>query len=200
MTTVLVTGQPRAGKTLFVIQFAAFLNVSELRLHVTAPGEPTHVVTLPVSRARAELVDGADHKTRALQAVDVQVPVRKHVRVIRLTDTTGLSDDIHQDAPVREAMAQTLRALRSAEAALHLIDAHRAGEDPRAIADVDREIVRFMASRGPFAVVASKMDLPGASTGLERIRRAFPEARVIPVSSVTRAGFPEVRRFFAGRW
>ncbi|MBE3589421.1 MAG: GTPase domain-containing protein [Firmicutes bacterium] len=200
MNTVLVTGQPRAGKTLFLIQFAAFLNVQELRLHVTAPGEPTHILTLPISRARAELVDGADHKTRALQAVDVEVPVRKHVRVIRLTDTTGLSDDIHQEAAVREAMAQTLRALRSAEAVLHLIDADRAGRDGRAIADVDREIVRFMAGRGPFSVLASKMDLPQAPLGLERIRRAFPEARVIPVSSVTRLGFPDVRRFFAGRW
>src|SRR5690606_10867293 len=101
-----------------------------------------------------------------------------------------------EDRQVRLAVAQTLRALRWAHATLHVIDADRVGREGRdAIAEVERQIARYLPLRAPYAVLANKMDLPFAPRGLATIRKEFAGRTVLPISALRQSGFREVRRF-----
>jgi tRNA U34 5-carboxymethylaminomethyl modifying GTPase MnmE/TrmE len=114
-----------------------------------------------------------------------------------IVDTAGLSDSVLDDAMLRQGMAQTLSTLKDGGIILHLIDASQAAtSDPESgISAVDRQLARFCGAIGAYALLANKMDLPGAAAGLAFIKKAFPERHVIPVSALRQDGFKEVRGF-----
>ncbi len=181
MRHCVIVGQPNTGKTLFLLQFAAYLGLS----------------VLDVRRLEPEGRGTGTHRTRRLQSVEVRFPLRKSLRAVRLTDTPGLTDDVHPEAEVRRAMAAALQAFREAGLVLHMLDAARAGElgAAAAIGRIDRQIAAYASLRGPYAVLANKIDLPLARDGAEVIAREFPGRRVIPISALERLGFREVKAF-----
>ena len=198
----LLVGATNAGKTLFAVNFAAYLGVHKLRLRRVAlaaesvgGGEAESVSVVPFDAARRTLVSGEPYKTRDLAAIDLELPVGKGRRGLSVVDSAGLSEHIHRDPNVRKGMAQTIGALLKADVVLHVIDAARVGEDGPALGlgRVDYEIARYGRLRPGYLVLANKMDLPEADRGLGMIREAFGRDRVVPVSALTMRGFREVR-------
>lgn len=201
MKRCVVIGKANVGKTLFVIQFAAYLGVRQLDFTFEEPGGGRRTAVYTVEEARRVLSSEEPHQTRCLQSVRLELPAGKGVKRFELVDTSGLMDGIHGDAKVRKAMAQSLAAVRDAHLILHLVDASRAGTHGvlRAVGDVDYQVAQFAQIRDGYVILANKMDLPGAQEGLERIRREFSGHAVIPVSALHSQGFKEVKRF-VWRW
>jgi len=197
----IVIGKTNVGKTLFVIQFAAYLGVRELEFTFEEPGGTRRTAAYTVEKAVRELSSEEPQKTRRLQSVRLELPVGKGVKRFELVDTSGLVDGIHGDVKVRKAMAQSLAAVRDADLILHLVDAAKAGEEGvlRAVGDVDYHVAQFAQMRDGYAILANKMDLPHAEAGVERIRQEFSGHVVIPISAMHRRGFKEVKRF-VWRW
>ena len=83
---------------------------------------------MSAQEAEWALSDGTKHNTRCMQSLRVQVPRGKTDRELWLTDTAGLSEGVHPEPAVREAMAQTLEALVQASLILHVVDAAALGQ------------------------------------------------------------------------
>lgn len=200
MKRSLVIGNANVGKTLFCLRFAAFLGLRQLRVFVERTDGKTEEKLLTVEEAQ-ELLSGPEaHHTRDLQTIALSVPRGKSNRQLLLTDTTGLTDGIHPDAEIREAMAQTLSALTSAQVILHVVDAARLGTDssgsgkPSAWKPVDDQLAEYGHSCGGYLILANKMDLPGAKAGYQQLCKRFGKHRVVPVSALYGGGFREVRQ------
>ncbi|MGE5561267.1 MAG: GTPase [Chloroflexota bacterium] len=199
MKTCLVIGKPNAGKTAFVLAFAAYLGLSTVSVRAIAPDGGIVTRSFVLTDAGRDLVGAAPHKTTCLQSLEIVLPAGKARRTCELLDSTGLTEQIHDNDAIRRGMAQTLRSLRQAAVVLHLIDASRADRVGaiECLSDLDHQVADYVSGRSAYAVLASKMDLPGAKRGLQLIRDAFPRQRVIPVSAVKRWGMGEVRAFVA---
>jgi tRNA U34 5-carboxymethylaminomethyl modifying GTPase MnmE/TrmE len=192
----LIIGKPNVGKTLFLINFAEYVGAKVLQFD-WAPSGAVYETSFSFERARAGLVGPRPHTTTTICPAVLRIRVGKGTRDFHMTDTTGICEGIHDDPVVRSGMAGSLRRLRSCDIVLHVMDASRATATglPEAVGDVDLQIARFSASKLGYAIIANKMDLPGADAGLLYIRRLFPSERVIPASAVTGRGFREVRAF-----
>lgn len=190
-----IVGKPNAGKTLFLVNFAEFLGLRELELTVNQPGGPSLKRRFTTESARRELVSPRPHETLALQSAEVKLPVRKTVRLVQLTDTSGLVDGIHDSPEVRQAMVQTLKKLRNADLIIHLVDADRAANGDEAVTELDFQIARYASRRGGYLVLANKMDRPGAIQGYRRLKILMKGYPVLPISALYRQGFKEVKAF-----
>lgn len=196
----LLVGQANVGKTLFLVNFAAWLGARAIQLFSVTSDGTRAAADVSLGRARTVLVGDRPHTTLALQGVQLRIGHKKGDRMVQLLDSTGLADRIHPDPSVRAGMAQALRALREADAILHMVDAEAAGTaDATAVGEVDRQIAVFAGGSSRYGVLANKMDLPRARAGLRRIRACFPHAPVIPVSARSGTGFREVRLFVGDR-
>lgn len=183
--TAIIIGRPNAGKTLFALQFAEYLGVKDWMLE--RAGES-------VSGAdRSTLVSPFPHTTRAVQSLPLTLRAGKRRTPFRLVDTAGLTEGVHQDAAVRGAQALTIQHLLQSDIVLHLFDA----ASQRTVETVDREVERFAAGNGAYAVLANKVDLPGALAGIAALRAAFAGRPFYPVSALRRQGFREVMAFVA---
>lgn len=197
MKQCLIIGKANAGKTLLLINFAEHLGARSLRLSVERSDGSVSEASFGLSEARKTLVDAVPHKTLGLQTLTLSLPAGKTVRRVQLADSPGLSEDIHEEEEIRRAMAQTLRHLRLAGMVLHVVDASRVGEAGavEAMGEVDLQIASYAPHRGPYAILANKMDLPLARAGLQTIQKAFRGHLVIPVSALEKKGLREVRSF-----
>lgn len=197
MKQCLIIGKANVGKTLFLINFAEFLGARSLRLSMERSDGSLSEGAFSLTEARKALVDAVPHKTLGLQTLTLSLPIGKNVRRVQLTDSPGLSEDIHEAEEVRRSMAQTLRHLRLAGMVLHVVDAAQVGEagSVEAAGEVDLQIANYAPHRGPYAILANKMDLPLAKPGLQAIQRAFRGHLIIPVSALEKNGLREVRSF-----
>jgi predicted GTPase len=187
MRECLIIGKPNAGKTLFFVNFARYLGVKHFRL------DPEHP-PLPARRAAEELVKATPHYTRQLVRVILPIASRDG-KIAVLTDSIGLSDHVLAAVEIRKAMAETLKAFWRAAIILHLVDVTAAAGSPAAPGPVDRELAEAARTKAGYALLANKMDLPGAREGLKFLGRLQLPGPVIPVSALAGFGFPEVRRF-----
>jgi predicted GTPase len=185
VTSAMIVGRPNAGKTLFVLNFAEFLGAREWCLQRAGDSAGP--------AQRQALVSPHPHTTRTVQVLPVTFRLGKRRITLQLVDTAGLSDGIHADPAVRGAQALTIQRLLDAPVILHMFDA----SVTNALEQVDREIERFASGAGIYAVIANKMDLPGAHDGLARLRSFFPGRPLFPVSALRRQGFREVMGFVA---
>ena len=201
MKKCVVIGKTNVGKTLFTLNFADYLGVERLEVTIEEPAGERRVARYTVQDALQALSSSEPHQTRCLQSIRLELPVGKGVKRFDIVDTSGLMEGIHEDAAVRRAMAQTLGVVRDAHLILHIVDAYQAslGGAVRAIGDVDYQVAHFAQIREGYAVLANKIDLPGAARGVELIRAEFSRHVVIPISALSRQGFREVKRF-VWRW
>ena len=197
MRDCLIVGKTHAGKTLFVLNFAQYLGLDNVDLIFKYPNGLIEKKTYSIAKARRELVGPIPHTTRALQTVSIDLPVGKGVKRCFLTDTSGLIDHIHSDVEVRRAIAQTLGAIREADLILHLVDAAAVGvsDAPTALGEVDYQVAQFAQVRGGYAILANKMDLPGAVSGLAKLKLELPGHRLFPISALYKRGFREVKSY-----
>lgn len=197
MKECLIVGKTHAGKTLFALNFAHYLGLSNLEITLKYPSGVVTTKTYSLTAARRELVGPAPHTTRALQSIVLDLPVGKGKKRCVFTDTSGLVDYIHTDVEVRRVIAQTLGAIREADLILHVVDTAAVGasDAPSALGEVDYQVAQFAQMRGGYAILANKMDLPGAPAGLGKLRQELPGHTIIPISALEKRGFREVKAF-----
>ncbi len=201
MSRCLVIGKPNVGKSVFVLHFARYLGLSEVRLTCEDAEGRRFQRAYAVEAAVRDLSGAAPHQTRCLQSVTLDLPAGKGTKRLELVDTSGLSEGIHADINVRRAMAQTLANVREAHIILHMVDASQAAVAGAvaAIGEVDYQVAQFAQMRGGYLLLANKMDLPTAPAGLALIRREFAGHIVLPISALHGQGFREVKRY-VWRW
>src|SRR5690606_20989480 len=94
-------GQPNVGKTVFTLQFAAYVGVRRLHMAFAETDGRQWRRVLAVDDAVKELVAPTPHFTRRLQTVHMDLPGPKGVKTLELVDTSGLVDGIHPSPAVR---------------------------------------------------------------------------------------------------
>lgn len=193
----LVVGKVGVGKTLFVLNFASYLGQSYADITMEYPSGQIKTKQYNISSAKRQLVGADPHTTRALQSMVIELPVTKGVRRCLITDSSGLIDHIHPDIGIRQAIAQTLSAIREADLIIHVVDSSQVGMHgaPSALGEVDYQVAQFAQMRGGYVILANKMDLPDADRGLKRLREELPGHKIIPVSALNKRGFKEVATF-----
>lgn len=193
MKEALVIGRPNVGKTLFTINFAEHLGRRRLEVLFRPRDGASFTRLYSIAQARADLVDDQPHRTLCLQSVVLGVPRGKGVRKVVLTDTTGLTDEIHSASAVRRAMADTLRQVSEAAFILHLVD------PIEPMTGVDLDILRYGRTQDAYLLLANKMDLPGRREAVETLARVASPTAVLPVSAKLKTGLTEVKAFVRKR-
>ncbi|HHV07644.1 MAG TPA: GTP-binding protein HSR1 [Firmicutes bacterium] len=197
MKECLVVGKVGAGKTLFVLNFAAYLGLARIKINVEYPSGQVLYRQYSIEAARRQLVGNNPHTTKALQSIILEIPVTKGVRRCIISDSSGLIDHIHKDAGIRQAIAQTLGAIRRADLILHVVDTSQIGvsDAPSALGEVDYQVAQFAQMRGGYLILANKIDLPNTNLGLQKLHLELPGHKITPISAMTGHGFKEVRAF-----
>lgn len=194
-----VVGRPNSGKTLFALNFAAYLGCKTVDITFRAPDGLLDCRHYAIGDARRELCGTARHKTRAVQSLVLKVPVGKTAVNFKLSDTCGVCEDIHGEEAVRRGMAQALSLIRAADFIVHIVDlslvsdAFLNGEN-----NIDREIYRYGVARNRYIMLANKVDLPAARGLVPRLATVYHQAAVLPVSALYSQGFAEVKAYVAG--
>ncbi len=189
----LVIGRTNVGKTAFVLSFAEYLGLNRVEITFKYPDGFATGQAFRLSQARQELIGQGQHKTRCLQALELDIPAGKSKKTIRLTDSSGFSEGIPTEKSVRQGVAQTLLEVKRADLVLHMLDA----ANTATIGEVDRQIANYAETRGGYVILANKMDLSEAREGLERIRNQFPHQLILPISALQKRGFKEVKAIVA---
>ena len=198
MKDCLVIGRPNCGKTLFLINFAEYLGYKEIGFNVErADGSRWHR-RYTLMEARMILVGPTAHLTQSLYSAEITLGKGKRKVELRLTDSTGLCEGIHEQIEVRQAMVHTLKRLRQVELILHLIDA--TDVTINGVSKLDEQLARYATGRSRYAILANKMDLSQAEAGFVQLKNRFPHHMVIPVSALKRTGFSEVKTFVVGAY
>ncbi|MDA8199298.1 MAG: 50S ribosome-binding GTPase [Thermaerobacter sp.] len=192
MRAAVVVGGVNVGKSLLVVNFAAYCGERGLRFQSpSGAAEPLRPWSL--GEARRQLVSPGPHAVLAVQGVAVTLTGRGGSRSVRLWDTPGLVAGVARDPSVRRAMADGLAKLAEADLVLHVVDVIR----PNCWGEADQAIAQWRATHTPYAVVANQMDRPGAREGLKHLRRQAAGLPVVPVSALTQQGFAGLRRAMA---
>lgn len=201
MKRSLVIGNANVGKTLFCLRFAYYMGLRQVRMFVERTDGKSEERFLTIDEAKKLLSSPQAHYTRDLQTIVLDVPRGKSSRQLLLTDTTGLTEGIHPDANIRQAMAQTLEALTDAQVILHVVDAAKLGSESggtgksHAWKPVDEQLAEYSQGNGGYLILANKMDLPGAKAGYQQLVKRFSKHRVFPVSALYGDGFREVKQY-----
>lgn len=194
MREFIIVGRPNCGKTMLALSFAGFLGSKTVDITFRTFDGLLTCRHFSLPEAKRELCSMVIHKTRSLQTVVLKMSLGKTTINFKLTDTCGLTPQIHHEEAVRRGMAQTLSMMRSADFVLHVVDAalitkeHVNNEN-----NIDAEIYNYGKIRHNYALLANKIDLPAARDNLPRITSLFPSVPVIPVSGLHGVGLKEVK-------
>ncbi len=197
MKKCLVTGMPNVGKTCFVINFAEYMGVKELKFHVRQRAGYTAINSYNLSEARKKLISVKENTTKEVQLIKLEINKGKTIRELQLIDSCGLSDGIHPDEEVRLAMARTLRLIRDTEFILHIIDIKNIKNDKKGkdiLLPVDRLILDYASMEKKYAILANKMDLSFAEMNLKILKKNIKDIIIIPISALYKEGFKEVKK------
>lgn len=189
---LLITGRPNVGKTLLMINFVGYLGLREIRAEVLESDGVRRTMRLSLDRARRDLVSLSAPKTTHLQAVTVELPVGRQRTRLVLLDTPGISGQISSTSAERRQTATTLERLMTATLIFHVVDASvvRYGRIP----DFDAALAEYgRRHRHRYVMVANKMDRPGSHEGLKELKDHYKALTLVPVSSLTRRGFRDLR-------
>lgn len=197
MKECVIVGYPNSGKTLFALNFACFLGSKSVDITARSYDGLLTCRHLSIADAKNELCSMALHKTRLLQSMVLKMPIGKATVMFKLTDTCGISEQIHSDQTIRCAMAQTLGLVRCADFILHIIDLSRMRKSEVQDQQIDQEIYQYGIARQNYIMLANKTDLPMVKENITRLSAEFPHAQVIPISALYSDGFKEVKAYVA---
>lgn len=197
MKECVIVGYPNSGKTLFALNFASFLGSKSVDITARSYDGLLTCRHLSIADAKNELCSMALHKTRLLQSMVLKMPIGKAMVMFKLTDTCGISEQIHSDQTIRCAMAQTLGLVRCADFILHIIDLSRMRKNEVQDQQIDQEIYQYGIARQNYIMLANKTDLPMVKENITRLSAEFPHAQVIPISALYSDGFKEVKAYVA---
>jgi len=197
MADCLVTGMSNVGKTCFVINFAEYMGLKELKFHVKQLEGYTSINSYTPGEARNKLISVESTSTREVQAIKLEIPRGKTFKELKIIDSCGLSDGIHPEEEVRLAMARTIRLIRESSFVLHMIDITNINniEDyDDVLKPIDRLIVDYASLKPNYAILLNKIDLTYASQNLEILKNSFDNILIIPLSALYQQGFKEVKK------
>jgi len=192
-----IIGKTNVGKTMFFINFADYLGLKSLEIEfINNEGIKKNRKMYPKA-AISQLIDSNVHKTLNIQSMNVDFPLGKGKKKIKMVDTIGLIDEIHPNINIRKAISQTLAIIRESDIILHLIDAPAAANAdlPSAMGEVDYQIAQFAQLKRGYAILANKMDLQDSDKGLNKIKQELQGHLIIPISALHKWGFREVKAF-----
>ncbi len=192
---IAVVGAPQAGKTLFCINFAEFLGAKSLCYTEEGPLGRGKGVVAP-SQARRLMVHPGTRSNGVMRSFSVNL--LGNSRRIVLFDTVSLKEKNPLPRSERKKLLTTLQALMEADAVLHLVDLTTT--DPAVlhfIMEAGQHLANYCLSRSKIYVpLGSKCDLLPVKGGLAG-DLTFPGGKLMPVSSLTRHGFLQLREQFA---
>lgn len=198
MREFIIVGAPNCGKTLFTLNFAAFLGSKGIDVLYRSYDGLITCKHFSLEDARRELCSAMQHKTKCLQSLVLKLPFGKTAVNFKLTDTCGLTSEIHSDKEIRRGMAQTLNFLRSADFVFHIVDLSLAGGDMiKSSNNIDMEIYNYGTVRANYVLLANKFDLQSARANIGKISVVYPNANIIPISALHSQGFKEVKAYVA---
>ncbi len=191
----LVIGKPNVGKSLFTINFAAYLGAKQIPGPLSqSQGSLRKRSILSIDEARRRLVSPKSYRTLVPCRMEINLGQGREKKTLWLIDTTGIQEGVHHQAEIRAAMATTLAWLSKVDLVIHLVDATTLGSKrPAAIGAVDDEIYHYARGHGPYLLLANKTDKPGAQDNLPYLREHFAGISVIAVSALTGRGFREIK-------
>ncbi len=188
----LIVGQPNSGKTTFLVNFAAFLGLGQLKITIRQPQGFSFTHTLPLRLAQEELVGAEEHTTKTLQSIKATFPRGKRGKEVEIIDSCGLREGIHPCSNIRLAMAQTIRIMSRAHITLHVIDVTTISGN---IALIDKEIYNYLHKKNTYCILANKIDQDEKSLKLASLKKQFPKINLYPISALYSWGFKEVYNF-----
>jgi predicted GTPase len=197
MSDCLVTGMPNVGKTCFVINFAEYMGLKKLKFHVRQLAGYTSISSYTPDEAMDKLVSYRSNFTRDVQSINLEIPAGKTIKRLEIIDSCGLSDGIHPDEEVRQAMARTIRLIRRSNLILHMIDITNLctqESDDDVLMPIDRMILNYASQEKNYAILANKTDLLQAAENLELLKKNLTDKLIIPISALYQKGFKEVKK------
>ncbi len=197
MAECLVTGMSNVGKTCFVINFAEYMGLKELKIHVKQIEGYTSINSYTPGEARNKLISVKANSTREVQAIKLEIPRGKTFKELKIIDSCGLSDGIHPEEEVRLAMARTIRLIRESSYILHMIDITNINSDQNydeVLKPIDRLILDYASLKQNYAVLLNKIDLSYARKNLKLLMQSFENLPIIPISALYQQGFKEVKK------
>lgn len=196
MANCILIGKPNVGKTSFFLSFAAYMGLTKCNLTFTGTEGQTRKQAYQLDLARRYLVSQTPFKTKDICEIELQLPVYKGRKDLKLIDTGGITDGIHEDTSVRRSMALTLQNIEASQVILHLLDAQLMAKNTAAgLTQIDDQINQYGSLRGGYCILANKMDLEESHQGLLEIQEKYPNTYIIPISTVSHLGFREVKQF-----
>ena len=194
MREVVIVGRPNSGKTMFALNFAAHLGAKMVDVTFRSHNDILTCRHFSIDEGKRQLCSGVIHKTRTIQSMQLRMTIGKTPIEFILSDTCGISEQIHADIAVRKGMAQTLKSMRYADYIFHILDMVYWSNTPFSpLGNIDHEIYQYGLARNAYTILANKIDIPLAREHLNTLDSVFPRAKIIPISALMGAGFKEVK-------
>ena len=194
MRECVIIGRPNSGKTMFALNFSGYLGIKSVDVTFRTYDGLMTCRHFSLDEAKRELCGMSLHKTRSLQSMILHMTVGKTAVNFKLTDTCGVSEQIHPEESIRKGMAQTISLLRSADLILHIVDLSLVSKEfVYSNCSIDHEFYNYGVLRKSYLLLGNKYDLQSAKENLPRLTTAFPKAAVFPVSALHSQGFREVK-------
>jgi|SRR5690554_263285 len=194
MSDCLVTGMPNVGKTCFVINFAEYMGLQELKFYMKQQAGYTSINSYSPEEAMSRLVSANDNFTKNVQSINIEIPAGKTYRRMEIIDSCGLTDGIHHNEEIRKAMAKTLGLIRKSSFILHMIDVLNINKKGEILMPVDRMILKYALKEKKYAILINKIDLIYASNKIEILKQQLHNTIMIPISALYKRGFKEVKK------
>ncbi|CQR74368.1 tRNA modification GTPase TrmE [Sporomusa ovata DSM 2662] len=193
MRECVIIGRPNSGKTLFALNFAGYLGTKNIDVTFRTYDGLMTCRHFSIEEAKRELCSSTLHKTCSLQSMLLTMKVGKATVNFKLTDTCGVSEQIHADERIRKGMAQTIGLLRSVDLLLHVVDLSLINKAFSKQSSIDYEFYNYGMICKSYVLLGNKYDLSSAKNNLPHLAAAFPKARIMPISALYSQGFREVK-------
>lgn len=193
MRECIIIGRPNSGKTLFALNFAGFLGTKNIDVTFRTYDGLMTCRHFSLEEAKRELCGNMAHKTCSLQSMVLNMKVGKTAVNFKLTDTCGVSEEIHQNEKIRKGMAQTISLLRSVDLILHVVDLSLVNKGYYNKSSIDSELYNYGKVAKSYLLLGNKYDLNVAKNNFTHLVAAFPKAMIVPISALYSQGFKEVK-------
>ena len=194
MREFIIVGRPNSGKTMFTLNFAAYVGSKSVDVTFRSYDGLITCQHFSIEDAKKQLCGIGLHKTRSLQSLVLKIPLGKTIINFKITDTCGIAENIHHDETIRRGMAQTLSLLRCADYIFHIVDISSIAKESLTNANtIDHEIYNYGMLRNCYTLLGNKVDLPSAKDNAAKLGCLFPKANAILVSALLGQGFKEVK-------
>jgi 50S ribosomal subunit-associated GTPase HflX len=183
---VVLVGQPNVGKTLLLINFAAYLGCNEIVKDAHPPDR------LSLERSRRECVSYVAHKHVVPLRASLN-PGKSTETSLVLVDTPGIMEGVPGEARQRRAMASSLEELFYAQMILLVIDGGLSTVSP-----LDDALMGLATRIAPTLIVLNKADVRRFQPSAHRDH--FAASPVLAISALTRRGFRDLKQRLYALW